>query len=830
MAGKTIVNIAVGFYSCMALSSEGRVYAWGYNNSGALGDNSRETRSLPVDVSTFGALRGKRIVAIASTSIDYNPATSYALDSDGALYAWGHNGTSLQLGNGVHWSRMNDSLVPVAVNMSRLVGKRVVAITAGWGNALIRTSDGLLFGWGNNGSGEIDYTAAAQIAIPTPVNMSGALTGKRVAQVDMGHNHAIVLTTDGLLVGWGTDGGGEMGDGPELSNKVGPVLVASSGVLRGKSIASISADEGHCFAIATDGTLFGWGYNYDGALGRVGMANAFVPIAVNFGALVGQPVKSVSASRYHGFAITGLPGGGTTPTPTPTLGTTPSPTPTPGATPVTPTRPANDARTNGIAISGSGSAKGTNVNATGDFPDSAGTAPNVWWTYTAAQAGFVTFSTTGSGFDSYLNIYDATGRLLGVNDNSAGNNAAILRLPVVAGQKLHVSVSGVRGAVGTITLSWSFTPPRPAHLGVARYAPVAVQNGSIINYTIVVMNSGDLPLNNVSVAQNINTDKTLLIGGLTLPAASEVNAFGVIWRLGTIAGHSSRTLRLQVRAKDNNPFGTNIALGNLSVTTSNAGSISRTRRMINIESSLFLIGNVVNALRSVGDAIGSVFSYVFSASVRDQRAKADLGTVRSSSHLLEVAGLDVLQLNRSGAIIIPIGGNNVVAVGGANVVAAGGANVVAAGGANVVAVGGANVVAVGGANVQTILSNLLSNPASVVAAGGANVVAVGGANVIAAGGGNLFAPGSNVAAVAGARLVDNASGAISTTALRSLTGGAGVVAVGGANVNPALNGAGVVAVGGANLFAPGGGNVVAVGGANVVAVGGANVVAVGGAN
>lgn len=227
----------------------------------------------------------------------------------------------------------------------------------------------------------------------------------------------------------------------------------------------------------------------------------------------------------------------------------------------------------------------------------------MWWTYTAAMAGTVTFDTIGSGFNTYLNVYDVGGRLLGADDNSGGGVYSRLRFTVTAGQKLSVSVSGAGGTVGAIQLNWSFVPLRPARLGVARYAPLTASNGIIIRYTIVVMNSGDLPLNNVSVAQNINTDKTVLIGGsTTVPSTSEVDAYGVIWRLGTIAPHRSRTLQLQVRAKDN-PFGSNIAAGNLSV-TSDAGSILRTRRTINIESSVFLVGNLINIGCAIGDAIG----------------------------------------------------------------------------------------------------------------------------------------------------------------------------------------------------------------------------------
>jgi len=210
----------------------------------------------------------------------------------------------------------------------------------------------------------------------------------------------------------------------------------------------------------------------------------------------------------------------------------------------------------------------------------------------------------------------------------------------------------------------------PAHLGVTRSLPLTARNGSDIIYSITVSNTGDLPLSNVRVAQNINTDQTVL---KSATGSHTVNAYGVLWNLGSIEAHGKRLLQATVTAQSNTPFGTNIRAGDLSGTSS-GGTHLFSHDQINIESNLPLIGNLVNIVRSVGDAIGSGLSYVFSSSLRDQRAEANLKTVNSNSIVTRIAGVDALQLNASGVLLIPLGANQVIAIGGGNVITAGGGN------------------------------------------------------------------------------------------------------------------------------------------------------------
>jgi len=66
LAGKTVTAISAGQQHTCAVAS-GKVYCWGFDNSGELGDGTgMEGSDAPVAVSTAGVLAGKTITAISA--------------------------------------------------------------------------------------------------------------------------------------------------------------------------------------------------------------------------------------------------------------------------------------------------------------------------------------------------------------------------------------------------------------------------------------------------------------------------------------------------------------------------------------------------------------------------------------------------------------------------------------------------------------------------------------------------------------------------------------------------------------------------------------------
>jgi alpha-tubulin suppressor-like RCC1 family protein len=296
LAGKTISAVAGGNNHSYALTSEGLVYAWGANNYGQLGNQGSSNSLVPVLVYTNGVLSGKRITAIVS-----GENHALALSADGKLFTWGWN-WQLQLGNGTSVPFTN---VPVAVDMTGvLAGKTVVALGTGNMHNQVVTSDGKVFTWGNGGDGQLGNGAATNSAVPVAVNMSGALSGKTVIAASGGWQHSVALTSDGLVYTWGRGASSQLGNGATTNSSV-PVAVSTSGVLSGKMIVAIGAGEYHCLAVSSEGRVYAWGPNSNGELGNGTNTSSSVPVPVaTNGALLGKQVVTVCATYDSSTALT----------------------------------------------------------------------------------------------------------------------------------------------------------------------------------------------------------------------------------------------------------------------------------------------------------------------------------------------------------------------------------------------------------------------------------------------------------------------------------------------------------------------------------------------
>ena len=99
--GKNIVEVQSEMYSMIAIDNEGKVYTWGWNHRGQLGNGTDVKYSnVPICISDIpgNVLNGKNIVNIHS-----NGGTIIGIDNEGKVYTWGNNEYG-QLGNGTNES------------------------------------------------------------------------------------------------------------------------------------------------------------------------------------------------------------------------------------------------------------------------------------------------------------------------------------------------------------------------------------------------------------------------------------------------------------------------------------------------------------------------------------------------------------------------------------------------------------------------------------------------------------------------------------------------------------------------------------------------------
>jgi alpha-tubulin suppressor-like RCC1 family protein len=200
------------------------------------------------------------------------------LAPDGSLWIWG----GAQLGPASVMPNQTITPTPVRVGAD----SDWVRVTAGFYQNLAIKQDGSLWGWGWNHAGILSNTLTNYIPAPRRIGTDDDWT-----EVSTGASHVMGLRKDGSLWTWGQNRYGQVGDGGVTTNCWQPFRVTARP--RWKAIAASAFAS---YAIAHDGTLWGWGYLHQPISGRL---NASAPTMLN----IGSNWVAISATDYLFTAV-----------------------------------------------------------------------------------------------------------------------------------------------------------------------------------------------------------------------------------------------------------------------------------------------------------------------------------------------------------------------------------------------------------------------------------------------------------------------------------------------------------------------------------------------
>jgi len=155
----TATAIAAGGCHSIARLTNGKLMAWGDNFSGQLGDSTTAERTLPVEVKDI----------TTAVSVAGGSAHSLALLSDGTVRAWGSNGNG-QLGIGDSGGFANRPLEVEGLS-------DVAAVAAGGSTSYAIKSDGTLWAWGDNAAGQLGIGTSDMDPHPVPVQVTALGNG-----------------------------------------------------------------------------------------------------------------------------------------------------------------------------------------------------------------------------------------------------------------------------------------------------------------------------------------------------------------------------------------------------------------------------------------------------------------------------------------------------------------------------------------------------------------------------------------------------------------------------------------------------------------------------
>ncbi len=270
--------VAAGDGHTVAVRSDGTLWAWGRNNAGQLGDGTFTIRTVPTQIGSATTW-----IAVAAGG-DH----TLALRSDGTLWAWGDNNFG-QVGDGTSG---NQRLSPVQIGTDTTW----TAVAAGANHSVALRSNGTVWTWGLGTSGQLGHGNTANRLSPMQVAFAPA---NEWASIAAGSEHTVAIRSDGTLWAWGNNSSGQIGDNTGV-NRTLPTQENTGATTWAQAAAGLR----HTIAVKTDGTLWAWGDNTDGELGDGTAAPKFVPTSITLGYTISPFVISTTpANRATHVAV-----------------------------------------------------------------------------------------------------------------------------------------------------------------------------------------------------------------------------------------------------------------------------------------------------------------------------------------------------------------------------------------------------------------------------------------------------------------------------------------------------------------------------------------------
>ncbi len=241
LCNKRIIDFSNGYYHVIARTLYDKVYCWGFNFYGQLGngikDNNKTKTYFEPELNQY--LSDKKII-----DIKCGTGHSLALTASEDVLGWGWNSYG-QIGN-----RSNASQV-IPFKIKGFNNEKIKAISCGSSHSLALTESGRVYSWGWNGFGQLGLGSQIDANSPKPIKIN-----TKIDKISSGFDYSLLLSRDKDIYSFGANFFGHLGIKGN-DNQLTPIRINDSNKFKDISCFNrISA------ALSENDVYFVWGFGF----------------------------------------------------------------------------------------------------------------------------------------------------------------------------------------------------------------------------------------------------------------------------------------------------------------------------------------------------------------------------------------------------------------------------------------------------------------------------------------------------------------------------------------------------------------------------------------
>ena len=237
----------------LAIKSDGTLWGWGFNQTGAVGDGTLVSKNIPVLISSD--TNWKEVSCSLSRSV--------AIKEDNTLWTWGSNAPFLGLG----WDFGGMAHITTPTQLGTETNWKTAEV--GFGFSMAIKLDNTLWGWGGGDYGNLGN--GTSLSTPLPVQIG---TDTDWEDININWLSSSGIKTNGTIWTWGQNEYGQIGNS-NTTNQTTPFQVSME-----TNWSFIEIESTLTVALDNNGSMYTWGWNFYGQLGNGTTVDELTPAMV----------------------------------------------------------------------------------------------------------------------------------------------------------------------------------------------------------------------------------------------------------------------------------------------------------------------------------------------------------------------------------------------------------------------------------------------------------------------------------------------------------------------------------------------------------------------